>query len=881
MPSKSPAQHRLMLAVAHDPKFARRVGISQSVGRDFAAADKNKYADGGSVRNPMGPGRTQIRPEDVEAALEARKASQERSPTFLDALGALSDTVTGGAHGAAKVALGWPGDIEKLAVDLTGVDKKNNLYSLAAGDAPTQTLFPTSEDVGKWLPPATQFSIPRDKNPFIELGSYAPLSPGQLAKLAKPALAAAKPVASGLGRLAAEAARRGVEEGRGPLAGLAAVSRTHAVRPRGGNFNADTSARYLDELRGWESEDAADPVSSWLNKTLGNYLKKDIGSPADPLLQVEKEHPNLHLPENAMEDARFMAERVNRMPTELMPSWLSPQMTGQTAYYAKLAKAHRDLTNEPLTAWGELSGSQVKGEPILSHIAGRYDMHGWEAPEYLKKAADDGLVNAKSFTPEEQAAAVLKGEKDIPNYSRWAERGEEDTIRRNYGWALKDPEAKMWSLRSNPQEEDHLGFGHVRDYLNAAVEPYRQMQPDALPRLLALNEGALRGLPFAARDVERWRGLHNAGLTLTPEQLARTSVADAVRKTAQWNEHLASKQGEAVPGLSQGIVGVHKEYPEDGLKWVKLGSPNLTELPEGVKLHEHAHFGNNSKIRGYHVGEPTDLASSGEIFGSSEEAIGDYLKKYNRNQLEAGLNAEGDAMGHCVGRYCNDVASRGTQIYSLRDAKNNPHVTIEVRPKNTRNQDLLDLGGPPEGRYDSFNRVFGEDGRRIAEAYQATKMPGHPWFDRPEARTPQAFEAWLREAYPQRIPEYEVAQDKLRKALEKNANTLSILQIKGKSNAAPVSKYLPHVQDFVKSGQWEKVNELGNAGLVRVDPAGDLAVSLRLQKKPVPAYVTQDELTQLLSDYRGALPGYYAAGGSVQAYTPPTVRQFLLDRLEG
>ena len=28
-----------MAAVAHDPKFAKRVGISQSVGKEFVAAD--------------------------------------------------------------------------------------------------------------------------------------------------------------------------------------------------------------------------------------------------------------------------------------------------------------------------------------------------------------------------------------------------------------------------------------------------------------------------------------------------------------------------------------------------------------------------------------------------------------------------------------------------------------------------------------------------------------------------------------------------------------------------------------------------------------------------------------------------------------------------
>lgn len=42
MPSKSAAQHRLMQAVAHSPEFARKVGISQAVGQDFAAADKRK-----------------------------------------------------------------------------------------------------------------------------------------------------------------------------------------------------------------------------------------------------------------------------------------------------------------------------------------------------------------------------------------------------------------------------------------------------------------------------------------------------------------------------------------------------------------------------------------------------------------------------------------------------------------------------------------------------------------------------------------------------------------------------------------------------------------------------------------------------------------------
>ena len=40
MPSKSRKQHRFMEAIAHSPEFAAKAGVPQSVGKDFAAADK-------------------------------------------------------------------------------------------------------------------------------------------------------------------------------------------------------------------------------------------------------------------------------------------------------------------------------------------------------------------------------------------------------------------------------------------------------------------------------------------------------------------------------------------------------------------------------------------------------------------------------------------------------------------------------------------------------------------------------------------------------------------------------------------------------------------------------------------------------------------------
>jgi hypothetical protein len=54
MPSKSKAQHNLMEGVAHNAAFAKKVGIPQSVGRDFSEADKGKkFSKGGADTQPQ------------------------------------------------------------------------------------------------------------------------------------------------------------------------------------------------------------------------------------------------------------------------------------------------------------------------------------------------------------------------------------------------------------------------------------------------------------------------------------------------------------------------------------------------------------------------------------------------------------------------------------------------------------------------------------------------------------------------------------------------------------------------------------------------------------------------------------------------------------
>ena len=52
MPSTSKKQHNFMEAVAHNPSFAKKVGVPQSVGKDFSAADKGrKFSKGGDMKH--------------------------------------------------------------------------------------------------------------------------------------------------------------------------------------------------------------------------------------------------------------------------------------------------------------------------------------------------------------------------------------------------------------------------------------------------------------------------------------------------------------------------------------------------------------------------------------------------------------------------------------------------------------------------------------------------------------------------------------------------------------------------------------------------------------------------------------------------------------
>jgi hypothetical protein len=53
MPSTSKKQHNFMAAVANNPKFAKKAGVSPAVGKEFLTADKGKTFKEGGMMKPV------------------------------------------------------------------------------------------------------------------------------------------------------------------------------------------------------------------------------------------------------------------------------------------------------------------------------------------------------------------------------------------------------------------------------------------------------------------------------------------------------------------------------------------------------------------------------------------------------------------------------------------------------------------------------------------------------------------------------------------------------------------------------------------------------------------------------------------------------------
>ena len=82
MPSTSKKQHNFMAAVASNPKFAKKVGVPQSVGKEFTTADKDrKFSKGGSTMATKNNGITKAKMGTVRTAAPSKDGVASKGKT--------------------------------------------------------------------------------------------------------------------------------------------------------------------------------------------------------------------------------------------------------------------------------------------------------------------------------------------------------------------------------------------------------------------------------------------------------------------------------------------------------------------------------------------------------------------------------------------------------------------------------------------------------------------------------------------------------------------------------------------------------------------------------------------------------------------------------
>jgi hypothetical protein len=150
----------------------------------------------------------------------------------------------------------------------------------------------------------------------------------------------------------------------------------------------------------------------------------------------------------------------------------------------------------------------------------------------------------------------------------------------------------------------------------------------------------------------------------------------------------------------------------------------------------------------------------------------------------------------------------GKTIFGVVDSKGRLHPEAAGKSPDT-----------PEAAYENFSKGYGKKELEDALKYEGDTMKhcvGGYCPDVAEGRS-QIFS--LRDERGRPHATVEVIPDiRPRESYYGEPQPL-IKQIKGPGNRAPDPKYLPQIQDFVKSGQWSDVGDISNAGMFK-HPSG-------------------------------------------------------------
>jgi hypothetical protein len=106
MPSTSKKQHNFMAAVANNPSFAKKVGVPQSVGKDFSNADKGKTFKRGGDMAKANPFMEMIAKKKAMAKGKKEMPSKMGKPVMKKGMDTAKDGMKKMAKGGMAYAKG-------------------------------------------------------------------------------------------------------------------------------------------------------------------------------------------------------------------------------------------------------------------------------------------------------------------------------------------------------------------------------------------------------------------------------------------------------------------------------------------------------------------------------------------------------------------------------------------------------------------------------------------------------------------------------------------------------------------------------------------------------------------------------------------------------
>lgn len=557
-----------------------------------------------------------------------------------------------------------------------------------------------------------------------------------------------------------------------PLRAIAALP--SAVSRAGRDFALAGSPAYVVKPKGgnWLAGSVERVVDPMKTRVVGR-------DPAAQLRDLDASYAQNLEAGTAMNEGAFARERARLEPDIAMNRWLDTKL-------GKYIKNEMATPEDPLRALAERGITHAEIQPTSYNVASPRSFAGFPE-EGMAKSPEAKLWEDKSDTFVNQLMAS-----DIT--SQYPKTIEENS------WLLKvPPETRVYDMLRGA--DDDLGFGHLVDELKNAINPES-------------------GLPAALR--------------LKYSDLEKVTVPQAVERVAKINDWRAAQKVEADMARAMNpATQVVKEYPEQGFKWVELRQPKETGKKVSVEKPE------MDLPTGFDERQAREVAQDMAFDDGLEEgtqafndAVRGHMDAFARTKtvnmdesykaLEDALKYEGETMGHCVGGYCPDVVEGRSKIYSLRDKKGQPHVTIEVQPgKRTGERAVAYRELLPE----NYAAKYGDDSDLLPE----------------------------------------------------------IVQIKGKGNKAPKEDYLPAVQDFVRSGNFGKVGDLKNTGLIDIqDPSavlralGNVSPERNIEKSiqnfnaavetapNAQRYMSLDEMRNFLGG--AASPEGFSHGGLVRGY---------------